>query len=143
MQVSDWGSDACLEWQGKRNKKGYARITQGSERVLLHRLVWEAAHGPLPDGLCVLHRCDNPPCYRLSHLFTGTVADNNADRSQKGRTARQTGALNGRAQVTDEQTQEIRRRYREGELQRVIGEDYGLSQSQVSKIVRQVAWPSD
>jgi hypothetical protein len=53
--------------------------------VTVHRLVWEEANGPIPDGLHVLHRCDVPACCNIDHLFLGTPADNLRDQIAKGR----------------------------------------------------------
>ncbi|MHB1172823.1 MAG: HNH endonuclease signature motif containing protein [Lacisediminihabitans sp.] len=53
--------------------------------VYVHRLAWQDANGPIPDGMLVCHRCDNPACYHLPHLFLGTYADNNRDMVAKGR----------------------------------------------------------
>jgi len=72
----------CDEWDGPRDRDGYGRLSRGRRA---HRVAWEEANGPIPDGMCVLHRCDNPPCRRLDHLFLGTVADNNRDKALKGR----------------------------------------------------------
>ena len=58
------------------------------ETAYAHRMAWELEHGPIPGDLWVLHRCDNPPCVRLDHLFLGTHADNMADKVAKGRQAR-------------------------------------------------------
>ncbi len=55
---------------------------------MTHRVAWEDANGPVPDGKCVLHKCDNPPCCNPEHLFLGTREENNADRDAKGRTAK-------------------------------------------------------
>jgi hypothetical protein len=52
---------------------------------LAHRIAYELECGPVPEGMFVLHRCDNPPCVRVSHLFLGTRADNLADMRAKGR----------------------------------------------------------
>lgn len=71
----------CVEHSGSKNTRGYGLIGQR----LAHRVVWESEHGPIPEGLCVLHHCDNPPCIRLSHLFLGTKGDNNRDRTEKRR----------------------------------------------------------
>jgi hypothetical protein len=78
---TNWTDKPCLVWTGSRTG-GYGMVGRGT---LLHRLVWEAANGPIPDGLLACHRCDNPPCYQLSHLFLGTVSDNARDSVSKGR----------------------------------------------------------
>lgn len=83
----------CLEWTGKLTEKGYGRCycptTKKMKRA--HRAMWEALRGPIPDGVSVLHRCDNRKCVACEHLFLGTIGDNNSDRSMKGRTHRPHG----------------------------------------------------
>jgi hypothetical protein len=54
-------------------------------KYLVHRLVWEQAHGPIPEGMVVMHICDNPPCYNLEHLRLGTQDENIRDMRLKGR----------------------------------------------------------
>ena len=79
--------DTCWEWQGYRGADGYGRFrvaTRGAP-ALAHRFAYETAFGPIPPGLLVCHRCDNPPCVRPSHLFLGTQQDNIRDCSAKGR----------------------------------------------------------
>lgn len=77
----------CWEWTGGKQAKGYGYLFKRDEEKLTHRRVWAAIYGPIPDGLYVLHRCDNPPCFRPDHLFLGTKADNNRDMVEKGRHA--------------------------------------------------------
>jgi hypothetical protein len=72
----------CWEWQRSRSRQGYGRL---GPRVYAHRLAYEVFIGPIPDGLHVLHHCDNPPCCNPAHLWSGTVADNMRDRDAKGR----------------------------------------------------------
>ena len=84
----------CLEWTGATDRSGYGRIMGFDPGAMFtHRLAWELANGPIPDGLNVLHHCDNPPCcqteptegYPDGHLFLGTHADNARDKIAKGR----------------------------------------------------------
>ena len=77
----------CWEWVGFRLKAGYGRIRLSRDEgmSLAHRVAWEGAHGPIPSGLIVLHRCDNPACVNPAHLIPGTSADNTRDMLRKGR----------------------------------------------------------
>lgn len=77
--------EGCAEWTGATNSEGYGQKKHGDKLTYVHILAWEMANGPVPKGLCVLHRCDNPPCYNVDHLFLGTKADNTADMISKGR----------------------------------------------------------
>ena len=81
----------CLEFTGHlTNGYGVIEIEIRKHRTLLkaHRVAWELTNGPVPDGLCVCHKCDNRRCCAPEHLFLGTVADNNRDMKAKGRQAR-------------------------------------------------------
>ena len=87
--VSFWAgldrSGDCWIWTRERYPSGYGVLTRAGLRVKAHRLAWELTYGPTPDGLLVLHHCDNPPCVRPAHLFLGTQADNVRDMDAKGR----------------------------------------------------------
>ena len=105
----------CIEG-GNRNQHGYARVSKRvNGRVITryaHRLAWEAEHGPIPEGMMVLHRCDNPPCVNVNHLFLGTQKDNMGDAASKGRLdgrkAEQTHCKRGH-EFTEENTYLYRR----------------------------------
>ena len=77
--------DECWEWTDGCDGDGYGVVGAGGKTVRAHRVAWEVAHGPIPDGVHVLHQCDNPPCINPAHLFLGTQADNMADKVAKGR----------------------------------------------------------
>jgi hypothetical protein len=70
-----------------------------------HRFVWKLANGAIPDGLFVLHKCDNPICVNPHHLFLGTQADNMTDKTQKGRQAK--GATHGMTKLAEAQVRDI------------------------------------
>ena len=84
----------CSEWSGHRDRDGYGITSVCGKAVRAHRLVWMLTTGPIPKGMHVLHRCDNPPCCQITHLFLGTNADNVADKIAKGRGAKIGGVFN-------------------------------------------------
>lgn len=80
----------CLEWLGFRNRDRYGQWTRGigkyeNPESKMHRRAWHFEYGPIPLGMCVLHKCDNPPCVEPTHLFIGTRTDNSMDKVRKGR----------------------------------------------------------
>ena len=78
----------CWTWAGSKTRQGYGCIGSGGKYapvVKAHRVSWELNRGPIPQGLCVLHHCDNPSCVNPNHLFLGTVRDNWNDAITKGR----------------------------------------------------------
>ncbi|KKL76482.1 hypothetical protein LCGC14_2044430 [marine sediment metagenome] len=135
------GPNGCLEFQGFRNPKGYGRIAQGPGEkpriVNAHRVAWEAAFGPIPDGMDVLHSCDNPPCCNPEHLFLGTNDDNVADRSAKGRGGDHTGENNGRSKLTREKVAAIRADTR---TLHAIAADYGVGHTTIYKAKSGETW---
>lgn len=80
--------DGCWLWTGATHRNGYGSFKlRGGRQVRAHRFSWELARGPVPDGLSVLHRCDNRRCVRPEHLFVGTQRENLSDMVAKGRSA--------------------------------------------------------
>jgi len=76
----------CWLWIGHIDRKGYGKIWRWPQKsAVASRVSWELHNGPIPKGMNVLHRCDNPACVRPDHLFLGTIGDNNRDRYAKGR----------------------------------------------------------
>lgn len=78
-------SDGCWIWSGSLSKKGYGYLSYNGEHFLAHRFAWKLKYGSIPDGLDVLHVCDNRSCVRDSHLFLGTNYDNMLDKMCKNR----------------------------------------------------------
>src|SRR5579885_1586253 len=78
--------DGCWEWCGAKYTNGYGRFSPYHHLSYgAHRVSYTLSFGSIPQGLLVLHRCDNPPCVRPDHLFIGTAKDNALDRAKKGR----------------------------------------------------------
>jgi hypothetical protein len=100
----DRSGPGCWPWQASRNASGYGKFGIAYRTWSAPRVAWVLAHGPIPDGLWLLHHCDNPPCVKTEpderfpdgHLFLGTHADNMADMAVKGRSAVEGKATGGR-----------------------------------------------
>ena len=84
----------CWLWTGSVDDYGYASMTVNYKHKKASRISHELFVGPIPDGLSVLHHCDNPLCVRPIHLWLGTQLDNNQDREKKGRGAHYGGKGN-------------------------------------------------
>ncbi len=132
--------DDCWSWAGtKTDGYGMIRSGRGGRMVLAHRVSYQLSRGPIPDGICVLHKCDNPPCTNPEHLFLGTRADNNADKAAKGRWRGGCllGEANPAAKLTWGQVAEIRA---SGLSQSSIAKTYGVDQKTISLIKRGITW---
>lgn len=80
--------DGCIEWTGWRCLRGYGQIRTGgadAPKIKTHRAAWIINNGPIPEGMMVLHHCDNPPCCNPEHLYIGDAFDNMADKKRRGR----------------------------------------------------------
>ncbi len=156
-------SEGCWTWTGLRTRAGYGHVSFAGRRWrYAHRIAWELTNGPIPDGLLVCHRCDNPGCVRPEHLFLGTNADNMRDMAQKGRDAftrypelrprgnrhwtRQhperlrRGEQNNKARLTAEQVLALRNEYARGVSQSALARKYGVRQASVWRIVHGYTW---
>lgn len=97
-----------------------------------HRFSWEHHYGPIPEGLCVLHRCDNRMCVNPAHLFLGTRADNQQDAADKGRMPH--GEAHWATKLTEAQVMEVVGLLASGQSHSSIARVYGVSRQAITNI---------
>jgi hypothetical protein len=131
-------SDTCWLWRGSALSNGYGQIAHNRRHRLAHRVAWELAYGPIPDGLWVLHHCDTPRCVRPDHLFVGTHQDNNDDKVRKGRQAR--GETGGRAVLNTQQVRDAYRLRQEGLTYKAIAAIFGVDPTTIYAALRGPNW---
>ena len=135
----DTMTDDCILWPYGLNGTGYAQVMLDGEHVTLHALACEQFHDPRPAGMEVLHSCRNRDCYNPRHLRWGTRQENSADTLRDGTRAR--GEMIHQSKLTREQVLEIRTSYAAGGvLQRELGDEYGVAQQTIGRIVRRTEW---
>jgi len=160
----------CWVWMGSPVSGGYGGIfINKTRRIPAHRFSWELHYEPIPQGLWVLHHCDNRPCVNPEHLFLGTAIDNVADMVAKGRQAKGhqngvythpekrargqhsgaythpekvlKGEKNGTSKLTETDVIEIRRRWSAGSVtQTKLAFDFNVSQATVWHIIFRKNW---
>lgn len=132
--------EGCWEWTATRIRSGYGHVRVGRRLSLAHRVSWEIHFGAIPDGLCVLHHCDNPPCVRPDHLFLGTVADNSADMVVKGRQCR--GEHRPAARLAADDVACARALNRAGASQHSLARAFGISHTSMRRALLGTKWRS-
>lgn len=144
----------CIIWTGPRYPNGYGVTSIKSKNGYAHRVSYELFVGKIPDGLCVLHRCDNRPCVNPKHLFLGTHADNSKDMVKKGRAA--FGDRNGSrkypermmkgtkhvwAKLNPKRVREIRKLWESGGYRmKDIGKKYRVNPVTVFQVIHGKTW---
>lgn len=136
-----WGrvekTPSCWNWTGWCKRKGWhGTVGVSGKHWQVHRLSWTIHYGEIPDGLFVLHKCDNPKCVRPSHLFLGTQADNCRDMLTKGRQVAPSRKTSPNTKIPHNDLEKIIVRWRAGESQRAIGKSYGATDVAVSVMLK-------
>lgn len=144
----------CWEWTGARLPAGYGVFWVNGKNEGAHRVSWQLHKGPIPDGLWVLHKCDNPRCVRPDHLFLGTPKDNTQDCQRKGRGGDSGigdwvlqnvhliphGEEHSQAKLSAEAVSIIRAELRSGKSQRSLARHFKVNQSTVRDIAINKTW---
>lgn len=130
--------NGCWEYQvcGKRDKYGLIEINGKTKRA--HRISYELFVNEIPNGMCVCHKCDNPPCINPEHLFIGTNHDNRMDSVNKKRHSR--GISRPLAKFNEEEIREIRELYFKGHSIEVLALKYKVNYSTMYRIVKRHTW---
>jgi len=131
----------CWLWIGAMGRQGYGHLWGGATYEQAHRVSYELHRGRVPDGICVLHRCDVRACVRPDHLFLGTKMDNTQDALRKGRMRYMPhfGEENGNSKLTTAIVAEIRSRWRPG-IGPSLAREYGVTHPVIYGIVNGKGW---
>ena len=130
-------SGECWLWTARKDRDGYGRIRYAGNDRNAARVVWMITRSSIPEDFQVLHRCDNPACVRPKHLWLGTSQQNMEDRDRKGRGI--LGETHHQAKLTEDDVRAIRASYPELTYQK-LADDYGVSPSQISHVVKRIHW---
>ena len=138
---------SCWNWTGATSKGRYGSIgigsrTDGSKKIIkVHRLSWEIFNGPIPNGLHVLHKCDNTICVNPKHLWLGTHLDNMKDMTEKKRYVVYKGSENLNSKLTERQVRQIRKIYRPFKMtQKMLAEKFKVSRTTIGFIIYRRNW---
>lgn len=136
--------ERCWEWSAGKEGDGYGAFCVEGKQYKAHRIAWTITNGEIPEGLSVLHHCDNPSCVHPHHLFIGTQRENMRDKILKGRRGNTSPISPSRRvsrkpsrELTYSDRDEIRRRYEAGESSYKIAKDKGICQSRAYRIATQ------
>lgn len=145
-KVKTAGADECWNWIAGIGGPGYGELNlgrRGEGMTTAHRFSYELHNGPIPDGLFVMHSCDNRRCVNPAHLSLGTAGDNNQDAIRKGR-FRFPPSLCGEAspvsKLNDEAVRAIRLRRANGERLSVLANEFDVTEALVSMIALRKIW---
>lgn len=127
----------CHIWLGARTSHGYGTLRVHGKTTTAHRLAYRMSKGDVPSGLYVCHSCDRKHCVNPEHLWLGTAQDNMDDKVAKGRHVTLAGEDVPNAKLTDALVREIRSSSEPGT---VIAKRLGVSDSNISRIRRRLAW---
>ena len=128
-------AESCWEWKASRSTHGYGRFGRGGRAggmVTASRMAYELTHGPIPAGVHIRHRCNNPPCCNPEHLTPGSHDDNMRDMAVSERSST--------TKLTAAEVLSIRREYADGAQQRTLAAEHGVSQSNIAMVVSGRTW---
>lgn len=144
-----WTSSGCWEWTDRCYSNGYGYLRVQGRNASAHRVSWEAWNGPIPDGLWVLHGCDNRRCINARdprHLHLGTHRDNMREMVERGRwhripvRSRVRGERHPQAKLTEDIVRSIRRRSLDGTSSAQMAREFGVTRAAIRFAVKGRTW---
>ena len=136
--------NGCWNWQRRLVGKGYGTIGlggKGAKQKLVHRLSYEIHKGPIPEGMVVMHKCDNPRCVNPDHLDAGTQSQNIKDAFSRGRKLMPTKKARGEECGASKLTEADVLNVRESKLSfSKLAAAYGVNKSTIERIKYRKTW---
>lgn len=152
VKIDKRSQNECWPWLANKNNQGYGMIRLGgkSKKVLAHRVVFTLCKGTIPPKMVVMHLCDNPICCNPHHLRLGTMYDNTQDMISKGRKVvvinpnnkppHHRGEGHPMSKLKESDVIKIRQLIAEGESQRALSRQYGVTKTTIQNIRKRVLW---
>lgn len=140
-KVDNASRDGCWRWTSAIGSRGYGVFWVGGRKrsAFAHRTAYEMTHGPIPEGMVVMHSCDNPWCVNPAHLSVGSKKDNSQDALRKGRY--RVGESNGGGgKLRNGDILEIRALMNQGYGCSRLSKRFGVSQQTIKAIKRGRIW---
>lgn len=137
----------CMEWAGSRNEHGYGGMRVDGVAIKAHRYAYELANGPIPDGMDVLHSCDNPPCCNPEHLSLGDAKKNAQEMVGRGRHAvsrygtgyLSRGESHGRRKLSNESVTYIRANPEHLNISQ-LSRKFGVARATIRSVIENKTW---
>jgi len=129
--------NGCIEWNYSVDNNGYGRVYYKGKVIRGHRFAWQKEHGDIPNAMCILHKCDNPRCVNIDHLFMGTMKDNTQDMLSKHREYRVYGEATTSAKLKNNDIFYIRG---SDKTSKDLAKELGVTPNTITKIKRRDIW---
>jgi hypothetical protein len=133
-------TNGCWKWTGGKTAQGYGNIWFDGSLRRANRIRWQLCFGEIPEGMLVLHKCDNPECTNPDHLFIGTQKDNMQDMIQKGRGRKANGSSHYMSKFTEQDILEMRKLSKEGHDINYISEKFSAKKGTIRAIINRTNW---
>jgi len=142
-RVEPQNGGKCRNWLGTCGSHGYGMVSRNGKNVRTHRVAYELVFGEFNVAFDVLHKCDNPLCCNPEHLYLGTDVENQRDAAQRGGHKAKMGEQHPMARLNSSDIINIRNSFhKKGVFQHVLAKQYGVTKTQISRIVHNRVWKS-